>query len=100
MATDMGHLQKTKNIINSKGIHSRFSRDHVFRERMIQHNRDENFFRALDVLAERDDTYRMSESEYFHYRHNWRITLRVRKQYTKPLRKRSDINQASSTLNR
>ena len=55
-----------------KGIHDRFLRDHVFRERMIENNRDEDVCRAWDVLAEQDHTYRLSESEYFHYRQNWR----------------------------
>ena len=36
------------------GIHDRFLRDHVFRERMIQHNRDEEVCRAWDILAEQD----------------------------------------------
>ena len=53
------------------GIHDRFLRDHVFREQMIQHNRDEEVYRARDVLAEQDHTYRMSEAEHFHYRQNW-----------------------------
>ena len=34
-----------------KGIHDRFLRDHVFRERMIENNRDEDVCRAWDVLA-------------------------------------------------
>ena len=52
---------------DSKGIHDRFLRDHVFRERVIQHNRDEEVCRALDVLAEQDHTNRKSEAEYFRY---------------------------------
>ena len=40
-------------------------RDHVFRERMIENNRDEEVCRAWDVLAEQDHTYRMSESDYY-----------------------------------
>ena len=58
-----------------KGIHDRFLRDHVFRERMIQHSRDEEVCRAWDVLADQDHTYRMSEAEYFQYRQNWWISL-------------------------
>ena len=83
-----------------KGIHDRFLRDHVFRERMIQNNRDEDVCRAWDDLAEQDHTYRMSESEYFHYRQNGWITLNKSGNNTQPLRKRSDFNQALSTLNR
>ena len=83
-----------------KGIHDRFLRDHVFRERMIQHNRDEEVCRALDVLAEQDHTYHMSEEEYFHYRQNWCISLKESGNDTQPVRKRSDFNQALSTLKR
>ena len=83
-----------------KGIHDRFLRVHVFRERMIRNNRDEDVCRAWDVLEEQDHTYRMPESEYFHYRQDWRITLNKSGNNTQPLRKRSDFNQALSTLNR
>ena len=57
-----------------KGIHDRFLRDHVFRERVIQNNRDEDVCLTWVDLAEQDFTYRMSESEYFHYRQNWWIS--------------------------
>ena len=82
------------------GIHDRFLRDHVFRERMLENNRDEDVCRKWDDLAEQDHTYRMSESEYFHYRQNWWISLNKSGNTTEPLRKRSDFNQALSTLNR
>ena len=71
-----------------------------FRERMIQNNRDEDVCGAGDVLAEQDHTYHMSESEYFHHRQNWWITLNKSGNDTWPVRKRSDVNQALSTLNR
>ena len=58
------------------------------------------FCRAWDVLAAKDHTYRMSESEYFHYRQNWWITLNKSGNNTQPVRKRSDFNPALSTLNR
>ena len=61
---------------------------------MIQNNRDEDVCRAWDVLAEQDHTYRMSESEYFHYRQNWWITLSKSGHNTQPVRKRSDFKQA------
>ena len=51
-----------------KGIHDRFLRDDVFRQRMIENYRDEEVCRAWDVLAEQDHTYHMSEAEYFHHR--------------------------------
>ena len=84
-----------KRCINRKftGIHDRFLRDHVFRERMLENNRDEDVCREWDDLAEQ------SESEYFHYRQNWWISLKKSGNDTQPVRKRSDFNQALSTLN-
>ena len=82
------------------GIHDRFLRDQVFRERMLENNRDEDVCRKWDDLAEEDHTYRMSESEYFHYRQNWWISLNKSGNTTEPTRKRSDFNQALSTLKR
>ena len=67
---------------------------------MIENKRDEDVCRAWDVLAEQDHTYRMSESEYFHYRQNWWISLNKSGNSTQLVRKRSDFNQALSTLNR
>ena len=75
-------------------------RDHVFSERVNENQRDEEVCRAWDVLAEEDHTNHMSKSEYFHYRQNWRITLKKSGNDTQPLRKRSDFKQALSTLNR
>ena len=81
-----------------KGIHDRFLREHVFRERMIENSRNEEVCRAWDVLAEQDHTYHMSEEEYFHYRQNWWISLNKSGNDTQPVRKRSVFNQALSTL--
>ena len=83
-----------------QGIHDRFLRDHVFRERMIENNRDEEVCRAWDVLAEQDHTYRMPEEEYFYYKNKWWITLTKSGNTAGPLRKRSDFKQALSTLER
>ena len=106
MATDMGNFQKNneyhlahnlkKRCIKRqfKGIHDRFLRVHVFRERMIENKRDEDVCRAWDVLAEQDHTHQMSESEYFHYKQNWWISLSKSGNTTEPTRKRSDFNQA------
>ena len=80
------------------GIHDRFLRDHVFRERMLENNRDEDVCRKWDDLAEEDHTYRMSESEYFHYRQNWWMSLNKSGNTTEPMRKCSDFNQALSGL--
>ena len=83
-----------------KGIHHRILRAHVFFELMIENKRDEDACRAWDVLAEQDHSYHMSESECFHYRQNWWISLNKSGNNTQPVRKRSDSNQALSTLNR
>ena len=82
------------------GIHDRFLRDSDFRKSMLEKNRDEDVCRKWDDLAVQDHTYRMSESEYFHYRQNWWISLKKSGNTTEPLRKRSDFNQALITLNR
>ena len=58
------------------GIHDRFLRDHVFRKRMLEHHRNEDFCLKWDDLAEQDFTDRMSELENFHYRQYWWISVR------------------------
>ena len=80
-----------------KGIHHRFLRDHVFRERVIENYRDEEVCRAWDVLADEDHTYHMSQEEYFYYRNNWWLTLNKSGNDTQPVRKRSGFKQALST---
>ena len=62
------------------GIHDRFLRGHVFRERMLDNNRDD-VYRKWDDLAEQDHTYRMSDSEYFHYSKIGDLPQQVRKHY-------------------
>ena len=57
------NLKKRCKKVDSKGIHDRFLRDHVFRRRMIENNRDEKVCRAWFVLANEDHTYHMSEEE-------------------------------------
>ena len=58
-----------------KGIHDRFLRDPDFRKSMPEHDRDEDVCLKWDDLAEQDFTYQMTESEYFHHRQNWWISL-------------------------
>ena len=76
MATDMGKSQETEyylaNQLKKKcekkkfqGIHDRFLRDHEFRVRMIEHNRDEEACRRWDALADEDHTYHLSGEEPF-----------------------------------
>ena len=83
-----------------EGIHDRFLRDHAFRRRMIENNRDEKVCRAWDVLADKDHTYHMSQEESFYYKNNWWHHLNKSGNDTQPVRKRSDFNQALSTLKR
>ena len=73
----LAHNFEKKRCIKKKftGIHDRFVRDHVFRKRMLEHDRDEDVCRKWDDRAAQDFTYRMSEPEYFHYRQNWWISL-------------------------
>ena len=67
---------------------------------MLEHDRDGDVCLKWDDLAEQYFTYRMSESEYFHYRENWWISLNKSGNIGGPLKKRSDFNQVLSTLNR
>ena len=111
MATDMGKLQKKKNMIWPIIWRRDASRDDsqgsmiVSCEILIFVNPCSNmiemkmFVSNGTDLAEQNFTYRMSESEYFHYRQNWWIPLNKSGDQG-PLRKRSDFNQALSTLNR
>ena len=81
------------------GIHDRFLRDSDFRKSMLKNDRDEDVCLKWDVLAEQDFTYRMTESQYFRYKQNRWISLN-KSGDQRPLRKRSDFNQALSTLDR
>ena len=65
---------------------------------MLENNRDEDVCRKWDDLPDEDDTYRMSESEYFHYRQIWWISLNKSGNTTEPLRKRSDFNSTKRCL--
>ena len=89
-----GHVATSLLTNRSNRVHN------VFRERMLEHDRDEDVCRAWDDLAEQDFTYRMTDSEYFRYKQNWWISLNKSGNNTQPVRKRSDFNQALSTLNR
>ena len=82
LATEMRKSQETKNIWpinwrkNAKQkkfqrVHDRFLRDHDFLVRMIEHNRDEKFCRAWNVLADEDHIHLLTVEEYFHYENKW-----------------------------
>ena len=47
-----------------QGIHDRFSRDHEFNIRMIEHHRDEELCRRWDPLADEDHTHHLTAQEY------------------------------------
>ena len=66
---------------------------------MLEHDRDEEVCIKMDDLADKDFSHYMTESEYFHYKENWWISLN-KSGNTGPLRNRSDFNEALSTLNR
>ena len=85
---------------DNKGVHDRFLRDHIFRGRMIENSRDEEVCRAWDVLGDEEHPYQMSEEEYFYYKNSWWISLNKSGNDTQPLRTRSDLKQALSTLKR
>ena len=63
------------------GIHDRFLPDPDFRKSMLEHDRDEDVCLKWDNLAAQYFTYRMTESEYFHYRQNWWISYLVWKHW-------------------
>ena len=79
MATDMGKLQKRKNIIKPiiwkkrcnkkhfKGIHDRTFQDPDFRKAIHEHYRDED----VPLLQNKI----LTESEYFRHKQNWWISL-------------------------
>ena len=81
-----------------KGIHDRFLNDPEFRESQLEHDRTEEVCVQMDELAQKDFSYHMTQGEYFRYRQNWWISLN-KCGNTGPVRKRSDCNQALSTLN-
>ena len=67
---------------------------------MIEHDRDEEVCRRWDVLADEDHTDHLSEKEYFYYKNKWCLHLNKSGSDTLPLRNRSDLKQALSTLER
>ena len=112
MATDMGKLQKRKNIIwliiwkrDASRKDSQGSMI-VSCEILIFANVSSNMIEMTmfvsngTILQNKIFTYRMSESAYFHFTQNWWIPLKKSGNTGGPLRKRSDFDQALSTLNR
>ena len=82
-----------------EGIHDRFQKDPEFRESQPEHDRTEEVCIQMDKDAQKDFTYRMTQDEYFRYKKNWWISL-YKSGKVGPMRNRSDVNDALSTLNR
>ena len=53
----------------------------------------------MDELAQKDFSYNMTQAEYLRYRKNWWISLNDSER-SRPLKDRSDFNDALTTLNR
>ena len=53
----------------------------------------------MDELAQKDFSYHMTQADYFRYRKYWWISLNNHGK-TRPVRDRSDFNEALTTLNR
>ena len=106
MAIDMGKLQNKENIMLPiiserdasrgffKGIHDRFLNDPEFRTSQLEHDRTEDGRACAKKFS-----YHMTQAEYFRYRKNWWISL-GNSGRSGPLKDRSDINDALTTLNR
>ena len=47
-----------------QGIHDRFIRDGLFRNRMIESDRDEDACRQMDALADEDHTHHLTPQEF------------------------------------
>ena len=87
---------KGKNLERNREAKLTFAKEHGWskQEEMTK------FWTERKQNVEEDHTYRLSQAEYFHCRQNWWISLNKSGNTTEPLRKRSDFNQALSTLNR
>ena len=80
-----------------KGIHDRFLKDPEFCASQLEHDRDEEVCIKMDDLADKNFSHYKTESEYFRYKQLWWISLNVSGN-TGPLKNRSNLNEALSTL--
>ena len=80
-----------------QGIHHRFVNDPEFRASQLEHDRNEEVCIKMDGLAQKDFRHHMTQAEYFRYRKNWWASLN-NSRTSRPLRDRSDFNEALSTL--
>ena len=81
-----------------QGIHDRFIRDETFRNRMIEHGRDEDVCRQGDALADEDHTHHLTPQEYHHHKSNWWLHSNKTGSNTVPVKHRPVFKQALSTL--
>ena len=90
---DIDQLKKKCKKKDFHGIHDRFIRDQEFRNRMIEHNRDEEVCRRWDALADEDHTHHLTTQEYFYFLSKWWLL-------NMSLRHRPDFKLALSSLQR
>ena len=91
-------LKKKCNKKFFQGIHDRFIRDEIFRNRMIDNGRDEDVCRQWGALADEDHTHHLTPQEYYHYKSNRWLTSNKTGSNTVPVEHRPDFKQALSTL--
>ena len=84
---------------NFEGTHDRFLKDPVFRESQLSIDRTEEVCIQMDKEWQKDFTYRMTQDEYSRYNENWWISLNKSGKIG-PVRNRSDLNDALTTLHR
>ena len=74
-----------------------FLNDPEFRASHLEHDRAEEVCIKMDELAQKDFRHHITQAEYFRYRRNWWISLNNDRTSGR-LKKRSDFNEALSTL--
>ena len=84
---------------NFTRIHDRFLRDHVSRQRMLEHDRYEDVCREWTIFQNKISPIECQNQNIF-TTDNWWISLNKSGDTGGPLRSRSDFNQALSTSNR
>ena len=81
-----------------QGIHDRLIRDDKFRRNLIEIGRTEDLCRQLDDPADEDHTHHLTPQEVGNYKSSWWIRSNKIGSDTMPIRHRSDLKQALSTL--
>ena len=81
------------------GIHDRFQNDSTFRASLLSIDRTEEVCIQMDKDAQKDFTCHMSQDEYFRCKNNRWISLNAPGK-NKPMKLRSDFNEALTKLHR